>query len=76
MLWRVGTYIILYNLFYGILFSYQVLVEDGELLSGIICKKSLGTSSGSLVHIVAMELGHDIAKTFMERFRLVLITGY
>ena len=64
MLWRVGTYIILYNLFYGILFSYQVLVEDGELLSGIICKKSLGTSSGSLVHIVAMELGHDIAKNF------------
>ena len=65
MLWRVGTYyIILCNLFYGILFSYQVLVEDGELLSGIICKKSLGTSSGSLVHIVAMELGHDIAKNF------------
>ena len=43
---------------------YQVLVEDGELLSGIICKKSLGTSSGSLVHIVAMELGHDVAKNF------------
>lgn len=39
-------------------------MEDGELLSGIICKKSLGTSSGSLVHIVAMELGHDIAKNF------------
>ena len=65
MLWRVGTYYIIFcNLFYGILFSYQVLVEDGELLSGIICKKSLGTSSGSLVHIVAMELGHDIAKNF------------
>ena len=65
MLWRVGTYyIILCNLFCDILFSYQVLVEDGELLSGIICKKSLGTSSGSLVHIVAMELGHDIAKNF------------
>lgn len=39
-------------------------MEDGDLLSGIICKKSLGTSSGSLVHIVAMELGHDVAKNF------------
>lgn len=42
----------------------QVLVENGELLSGILCKRSLGTSSGSLVHIVALELGHQVAAQF------------
>ena len=33
----------------------QVLVEDGVLISGILCKKTLGASSGSLMHIVFLE---------------------
>ena len=39
----------------------KVLIEDGELLSGILCKKTLGTSAGSLVHIVFMEMGYEVA---------------
>lgn len=39
----------------------KVLIEDGELISGILCKKTLGASSGSLVHIVFMELGFETA---------------
>ena len=30
----------------------RVLVEKGELLSGTLCKKTLGTSSGSLIHVI------------------------
>jgi hypothetical protein len=38
-----------------------VLIEDGMLISGILCKKTLGTSSGSLAHVVFMEYGFEVA---------------
>jgi len=50
----------------------QVLVEDGELMSGIICKKSLGASAGSLLHIVALELGHEDAGLFYSHIQTVI----
>jgi len=40
------------------------LIENGELMTGIICKKTVGTSGNSLVHIIAMERGPEIAKQF------------
>lgn len=39
----------------------RVLIEDGELISGILCKKTLGPSAGSLAHIVFLEMGHEYA---------------
>lgn len=30
----------------------RVMVERGELLSGTLCKKTLGSSSGSLIHVI------------------------
>ncbi|KAH9513866.1 DNA-directed RNA polymerase II subunit RPB1 [Bulinus truncatus] len=50
----------------------RVLIEDAELISGIICKKSLGTSAGSLVHIVFLEMGHDIAGEFYGNIQTVV----
>lgn len=32
-----------------------VRVEKGELLSGTLCKKALGTSTGSLIHVIWYE---------------------
>ena len=29
-----------------------VRIEKGELLSGILCKKTLGTSMGSIIHFI------------------------
>ena len=40
------------------------MIENGELLTGIICKKTVGTSGNSLVHIISMERGPEIAKQF------------
>lgn len=42
----------------------KVLIENGELLSGIICKKTVGTSGNSLVHIIMVEEGPETAKEF------------
>eukprot|EP00118_Oscarella_pearsei_P007073 m.33460 g.33460 ORF g.33460 m.33460 type:complete len:1731 (+) comp31816_c0_seq4:877-6069(+) len=44
----------------------RVLIENGILLTGILCKKSLGTSSGSLVHTIAREMGHEVARAFYD----------
>jgi len=50
----------------------KVLVEDGELLSGIVCKKSLGASAGSILHIVALEMGHEEAGLFYGHIQTVV----
>jgi DNA-directed RNA polymerase II subunit RPB1 len=50
----------------------KVLVENGQLLSGILCKRTLGTSAGSLGHIVFMECGHETAGKFYFHIQLVV----
>lgn len=39
-----------------------MLIEDGELISGIVCKKTVGASTGSLMHMVFMENGFQVFK--------------
>ncbi|GFP88230.1 DNA-directed RNA polymerase ii subunit 1 [Phtheirospermum japonicum] len=43
----------------------QVRIEKGELLSGTLCKRTLGTSSGSLIHVIWEEVGPDAARKFL-----------
>ena len=50
----------------------QVLVEHGELLSGILSKDTLGNKGGSLMHVVVVELGFDIARQFYGNIQTVV----
>ena len=50
----------------------QVLIEDGQLITGILCKKSLGASSGSLLHVVFMEEGFERAGHFYGNIQTVI----
>lgn len=50
----------------------QVLIEHGELISGIVCKKTVGASSGSLMHVVFNELGHQVAGLFYGHIQTVV----
>ncbi|PKU64515.1 DNA-directed RNA polymerase II subunit RPB1 [Dendrobium catenatum] len=43
----------------------QVRIERGELLSGTLCKKTMGTSTGSLIHVIWEEVGPDAARKFL-----------
>jgi DNA-directed RNA polymerase II subunit RPB1 len=43
----------------------RVEVHDGELMMGMLDKKSLGTSGGSLIHIIANEYGPTGARAFI-----------
>ena len=47
-------------------------MENGELIMGILCMKSLGTSAGSLVHISYLEMGHDITRLFYSNIQTVI----
>ncbi|CAH1781896.1 unnamed protein product [Owenia fusiformis] len=50
----------------------RVIIEDGEHISGIICKKTLGASAGSLMHIVFNELGWEQAGLFYGHIQTVV----
>lgn len=44
----------------------RVVISNGELLTGIICKKSVGTSGGSLIHIIWQDYGPDAVGSFFD----------
>ncbi|XP_037032570.1 DNA-directed RNA polymerase II subunit RPB1 [Bradysia coprophila] len=50
----------------------KVMVEHSELIMGILCKKTLGASAGSLLHICFLELGHEIAGRFYGNIQTVI----
>ncbi|KAI3422210.1 meiosis-specific APC/C activator protein ama1 [Globodera pallida] len=50
----------------------KVLIDNSELLSGIICSKTVGRGSGNLLHIVALELGHQLAAEFYANIQTVV----
>ncbi|KAK9843436.1 hypothetical protein WJX81_002541 [Elliptochloris bilobata] len=45
----------------------QVLIQGGELVMGTLCKKTLGASGGSLIHIIWMEEGPEAARAFLSQ---------
>ena len=50
----------------------RVLIENGELIMGILCKKTLGTSEGSLIHICQLEVGHRLNGLFYGDIQTVV----
>jgi DNA-directed RNA polymerase II subunit RPB1 len=45
----------------------QVVIQNGVVLAGTLCKKSLGAAAGGLVHIIWMEHGPDAARAFLSQ---------
>ena len=43
-----------------------MLIQEGELLTGTLEKKSLGKSAGGLVHTIWMEMGSQATKHFLD----------
>lgn len=50
----------------------KVLIEDGVLLSGILCKKTVGNSPGGLVHVIWNEHGPEVTKNFFNSVQTVV----
>lgn len=43
----------------------RVVIRDGILLSGCMCKASLGRSVGSIIHLLAREFGNQVCADFI-----------
>jgi len=44
----------------------RTIIEQGELLCGMIDKKSVGNEEGSLMHVIMMEHGHEMTRNFFD----------
>ena len=50
----------------------SVIIRDGELLSGTLCKKSLGTSENGIIHKLWLDYGPDEANWFISHIQFVI----
>ncbi|KAL7062007.1 hypothetical protein AAHC03_0413 [Spirometra sp. Aus1] len=50
----------------------KVLIDDGDLVCGILCKKTLGSASGSLIHLVALEHNYEQVGMFFNNIQTVI----
>ena len=53
-------------------FPAQVHIENGELIMGIICKKTVGAAGGGLMHICQVK-NNNLETHFMHRFDNILL---
>jgi DNA-directed RNA polymerase II subunit RPB1 len=49
-----------------------VVIQNGQLLQGVLCKKTLGTSSGGIVHVTCKYLNNTRAINFMSDCQRVI----
>ncbi|KAJ3308936.1 DNA-directed RNA polymerase II subunit rpb1, partial [Blyttiomyces sp. JEL0837] len=50
----------------------KVIVMEGELIAGILCKKTVGNSAGGIIHVTAIEHGPEVAKQFFHATQVVV----
>jgi DNA-directed RNA polymerase II subunit RPB1 len=50
----------------------KVIIQEGELIAGILCKKTVGASGGGVIHVTSMEHGPEAAKQFFHAAQLVV----
>jgi DNA-directed RNA polymerase II subunit RPB1 len=44
----------------------KVLIQDGQILSGIVCKKTVGTGGGGLLHLVWLDYGPEKCRNVLS----------
>jgi DNA-directed RNA polymerase II subunit RPB1 len=44
----------------------KVIIQDGELVAGIMCKRTVGTSQNSLVHVIWKDHGPEKTRDFFD----------
>ncbi|KAJ3354028.1 DNA-directed RNA polymerase II subunit rpb1 [Allomyces javanicus] len=47
-------------------YDTKVLIQDGELVHGCLCKKSVGASQGGIIHILWKDYGPDVCARFIN----------
>ncbi|KAI5166786.1 DNA-directed RNA polymerase II subunit RPB1 [Nematocida sp. AWRm79] len=52
----------------------EVVIKNGELLAGIICKKTVGTASGGLIHVIANDFPRSVCVDFIDALQRAIST--
>lgn len=47
-------------------------IEDGEIMYGIVDKKTVGASQGGIIHIIFREKGHEVTRDFFSGVQKVV----
>jgi len=50
----------------------KVLIKNGNLITGMIDKRTIGSSGGSLIHVCYRELGPNATTKFISQFQLIV----
>lgn len=50
----------------------RVIIEEGHLLAGILCKNTVGARAGGIIHLVALEHGPTVARDFFSNVQRVV----
>jgi DNA-directed RNA polymerase II subunit RPB1 len=50
----------------------QVVIQDGQVLAGTLCKKTLGAAPGGLVHLTWMEYGPEAARALLSQIQFTV----
>ena len=53
-------------------FDTKVNIIEGELVTGIIGKKAIGTGAGGIIHISMLERGPSVTRVFMNQLQCVV----
>jgi DNA-directed RNA polymerase II subunit RPB1 len=51
----------------------RVVIVRGELCAGTLCKKTLGTSAGGIIHVLVKDFGNTVASRFIGDAQRVLV---
>lgn len=51
----------------------RVIIKHGELLGGTLCKKTMGTSPGGIIHVLVKDCGHQVAANFISDAQRLLV---
>ena len=50
----------------------RLIIRDGEMLSGTLCKQTLGTTSGGIIHLTCLYCGNNTAARFISDMQRLL----
>lgn len=50
----------------------KVMVQDGEIIAGQVCKKTVGSSSGSLLHLIWLDYGPEACRNFISYLQKIV----
>eukprot|EP01117_Protostelium_nocturnum_P012755 TRINITY_DN4718_c0_g2_i1.p1 TRINITY_DN4718_c0_g2~~TRINITY_DN4718_c0_g2_i1.p1 ORF type:complete len:1744 (-),score=622.93 TRINITY_DN4718_c0_g2_i1:65-5296(-) len=50
----------------------RTIIEQGELICGMVDKKTVGNSQGSLMHVIMMEHGHEVTRNFFDNTQKIV----